>query len=281
MKTLQMYYQCWLEVTKQQRYRDKWLTDETYFRAIKAQFPTLETLDFDRGRMNKAIATHGGTTLDDFTESNQTGRFWRQGKGHDPFGNEKRTVWGYYVTAPGGLVKRPPDGKKSFLALLEDKKIGDHYSVARGVAEVVDLTSEIAEQSSAKRKAETKAAAVEEAKKPKHGTPAAKMLVETYWDSPEAKKLFLGNVNDERNVVHVLEERIERLQQANKTENGWRDIVAKQDKDNLCTSYDIFIIRQDLQSHGNSIRRLPEYSNLLSTLPSSFPPTRKYRLSIK
>ena len=31
MKTLQMYYQCWLEVTKQQRYRDKWLTDETYF----------------------------------------------------------------------------------------------------------------------------------------------------------------------------------------------------------------------------------------------------------
>ena len=41
MKTLQMYYQCWLEVTKQQRYRDKWLTDETYFRAIKAQFPMI------------------------------------------------------------------------------------------------------------------------------------------------------------------------------------------------------------------------------------------------
>jgi hypothetical protein len=40
MKTLQMYYKCWLEVTKQRRYQDKWLTDETYYRAIKAQFPT-------------------------------------------------------------------------------------------------------------------------------------------------------------------------------------------------------------------------------------------------
>jgi hypothetical protein len=84
MKTLQMYYQCWLEVTKQNRYHDKWLTDETYFRAIKAQFPTLESLGFDRGMMNKAISSHGGTTLDDFTESNQTGRFRRQARGHDP-----------------------------------------------------------------------------------------------------------------------------------------------------------------------------------------------------
>jgi hypothetical protein len=32
-KTALMYYQCWLEVTKQQRYWDKWLTDETYFQA--------------------------------------------------------------------------------------------------------------------------------------------------------------------------------------------------------------------------------------------------------
>jgi hypothetical protein len=74
MKTLQTYYQCWLEVVKQKRYQDKWLSDETFFRAIKAQFPTLETLGFDRGMMNKAISSFlGGVTLDDFTESNQTG----------------------------------------------------------------------------------------------------------------------------------------------------------------------------------------------------------------
>ena len=61
-----MIYQCWLEVTKQQWYQDKWLTDKTYFWAVKAQFPSLESLGFDRGLMNKAIGTYGGSTLDDF-----------------------------------------------------------------------------------------------------------------------------------------------------------------------------------------------------------------------
>ena len=159
-----MYYQCWLEVTKQQWYRDKWLTNETYFRAIKAQFLTLESLGFDRGKMNKAISTHDGTILDDFTESNHTGQFRRQAFGYDPFGNPRRNVWGYYVTAPGGLVQCPPDGKNSFLSLLQDKMLGDHYSVARSVPEIVDLSSEIAEQSSAKRKAEAKLAAVDKVK---------------------------------------------------------------------------------------------------------------------
>ena len=164
MKTLQMFFQCWLEVTKHQRYRDKWLSDETYFRAIKAQFPTLESLGFDRTNMNRAISVHGGSTMDDFTESNHTGRFRHQAYGYDPFGTPKRKVMGYYVTAPGGGVERPPDGKKSFLSLLQDQNIGDHYSVARGVPEIVDLMNEIAEQSLAKRKADAKLLAVDEVK---------------------------------------------------------------------------------------------------------------------
>ena len=131
MTSLQTYFQCWLEVVKQKRYQDKWLSDETYFRAINAQFPTLEALGFDRGMMNKAISSCGGVTLDDFTDSNQTGRFRRCSYGQDPFGNRKRKIWGYYITTPGGLVQRPPDGKKSFLSLLQDDRLNDHYSVAR------------------------------------------------------------------------------------------------------------------------------------------------------
>ena len=245
MKTLATYYQCWLEITKQQRYRDKWLSDELYFRAIKAQFPTLEALGFDRGMMNKAISSCEGTTLDDFTESNDTGRFRRSAKGLDPFGNPKRRIWGYYVTTPGGLVKRPPDGKKSFLSLLQDASINDRYSVARGLPEVVDLTTAIAEQSLAKRKADAQIAAQDATKRPKHGPISGKFVEEqTYWDSPEAKKLFLGKANDSRGVVDVLEERIERLQQANRTIDGWKDVIDKHDKDNLCSSFDVFIIRQ-------------------------------------
>ncbi len=44
--------------------------------------------------------------------------------------------------------------------------------------------------------------------------------------------------------VNVLEDRIERPQQANRTMHGWKDITDKHDKDNLCSSYDISIIRQ-------------------------------------
>ena len=94
--------------------------------------------------MNRAIGTYGGSTLDDFTESNQTGRFWHQVKGLDPFGNPRRHIMGYYVTAPGGIVACPPDGKRSFLSLLQDEIIGEHYSVACGVPEVLDLSREIA-----------------------------------------------------------------------------------------------------------------------------------------
>jgi hypothetical protein len=185
MKTLQTYFQCWLEVVKHKRYQDKWLSDETFLRAIKAQFPTLETLGFNRGMLNKAISSCGGAILDDFTDSNQTGRFRSRSFGQDPFGNPKRSIFGYYiVTTQGGLVQRPPDGKKSFLSLLQDKELNDHYSVARGVTEVVDLTVEIADQSSAKRKPQAQVEAEDEAKKPRHGPASSKIVVQTYWDNP-------------------------------------------------------------------------------------------------
>jgi hypothetical protein len=52
------------------------------------------------------------------------------------------------------LVERPPDGgKKSFLSLLKDLTINNHYSVARSVPEVVNSTNKIPEQLTAKRKA--------------------------------------------------------------------------------------------------------------------------------
>jgi hypothetical protein len=74
MKALQTYFQCWLEIAKQERYQDKWLSDETIFRAIKAQFPALEALGFNRGIMNKAISSYEGYLLRDIVKGVQ---FWR------------------------------------------------------------------------------------------------------------------------------------------------------------------------------------------------------------
>jgi hypothetical protein len=133
MKDLQLYFQCWVEVTKQNRYRDKWLTDETYFRAIKAQFPSLDSVSswFNRGKLNRAISVLGGSQLDDFSESNRSGMYRRKAYGVDPFGS-KRNIWGYFVTTPGQVVERPPEGKtKSFLSLLQDNILNDRYSVTQ------------------------------------------------------------------------------------------------------------------------------------------------------
>jgi hypothetical protein len=55
VKTLQQYYKYWPEVTKQKWYHHKWLTNETYYQAIKAQFPTVEslTVNFDRASVEE------------------------------------------------------------------------------------------------------------------------------------------------------------------------------------------------------------------------------------
>ena len=145
----------------------------------------------------------------------------------------------------------------AFLSSLQDESINDRYtSVARGLSEVVDLTTEIHVQSKARRKAEAVLAAsyCSSNKKAKAsttfaaaatpGSVSAKILVESYWDSPEVKKLFLGSLTDRRSVVHILGQRIERLHQVNKSPDGWQDLIDKHDLNNLCSAYDIFIIWQ-------------------------------------
>lgn len=203
--------------------------------------------------MNRAISMCGGMILDDFSDSNTTGLFRRKAKGICPLTNENRHIWGYYVTTPGGGVERPPDGKKSFLTLLQDTAINDRYSVARGLSNIVDLTTEINAQSKAKRKADAMIAAAEattqdlsgaEKKAKAFGSASSMIVEESYWDSPEAKKLFLGSSTNNQRVQDVLEQRIERLQQVNRSPDGWRDIIDNHDVDNLCSPYDVFIIRQ-------------------------------------
>ena len=41
----------------------------------------------------------------------------------------------------------PPDGKKNFLSLVQDKMIGDHYSVARGIPEFDECIANVGSKS--------------------------------------------------------------------------------------------------------------------------------------
>jgi IS4 transposase len=75
----------------------------------------------------------------------------------------------------------------------------------------MDLAIEIAEQTSAKWKTEANIAANDETKKPKLFLFQQWFVVETYWDSPKAKKLvfLFGNAHYDRDVQKVLEQQIE------------------------------------------------------------------------
>ena len=86
MKTLGVHYQCWLEVTKQGRYRDKQLCDETYFWALKVQFPTRDTVDFTRAITNRAISKGGGM------ETRQASLFRWQATGICPLTTEETSL---------------------------------------------------------------------------------------------------------------------------------------------------------------------------------------------
>jgi hypothetical protein len=124
--------------------------------------------------------------------------------------------------------------------MLQDATINARFTVARGSSEIVDLTTEthaVAAQSCGSQK---KAKASQLAS----GSDSAVILGESYWDSPKAKMLFLGSSTDNRSVFDVLQQRIERLQQLNRSPNGWRDLIDMHDVDILCSPYDIFIIQQ-------------------------------------
>jgi hypothetical protein len=45
---------------------------------------------------------------------------------------------GIICNTPGGREARPPNGAKSFLSLVQDEMIGDHYSVACGIKVTVE-----------------------------------------------------------------------------------------------------------------------------------------------
>ena len=205
-------FAAWLEVTKDPQYRNKWVVDDIWHQAIRDGYPNLAgNPDFNRGNTNRAISRFD-KSLDDFGETNKTGRFRRYVLTSDPSlkaGRIKRGVTFYYVTEPGTTVERPPEGDTTFFQIKEEEP----------------------EQEESKEEATT-------------ATRSISILDQDYFDSPECKKLFLGCSKSPLSVRDVLQHRIEKLRRVNKFEKAWRDVVENHDKDNVCSPYDIFVYRQ-------------------------------------
>jgi len=55
MAKYETYFKCWKVVLEESHLRGHWLTDTTWCCEMLHAFPYLDTLGFDRGRMNNAF----------------------------------------------------------------------------------------------------------------------------------------------------------------------------------------------------------------------------------
>ena len=109
-------------VSKTQRYRNKWLVDETWYQLMVHHSPTLQDINFSRKAMNTAISKNFGSKMDIFDNGNKSGMFRRTHSGVCPITKVCRTFTCYYVTDPGQIVDRPRSGVE-FWDSLDDLKV--------------------------------------------------------------------------------------------------------------------------------------------------------------
>jgi hypothetical protein len=237
----------WQNVAERNKFRGRWVCDETWFRVLKVDYPSLESLHdkgFTRSNLNKAIASVFKHTLDDFTESNTTGKFRRGFSRTCPYDTTlKRKVWYYYVTEEGTLVERPPEGVQ-LNTPLEDATIRPSRSRLRD-NEGDDVTRSIRQRIS---DSETSRSNTVTNNTVTNNSTRRLAQSFSYWNSPEARKLFApSEATKNDSLIDLLSRRIEKLQNVSRFPKGWRDVIETHDKDNLCTPYDINIIRQKSQ----------------------------------
>ena len=239
----------WQNVAECEKFRGRWVCDETWFRVLKVDYPNLESLHdkgFNRSNLNKAIASVFKHTIDDFTGANATGKFRRGFSLTCPYDKKsKRKVWYYFVTDKGTLVERPPEGSQ-LVTPPEDATIRPSRSRLRenegdDVARSIRQRIEENESSGSKTMANSNSTVVLP-----YGDCLAKSY--SYWNSPEARKLFAPSESSKDDLLtDILCRRIEKLRNVSSFPEGWRDVIETHDKDNLCTANDINIIRQKSQ----------------------------------
>lgn len=219
--------------------RGRWLSDAKLADLLLAYFKDRNTqVDFtvDYKAINRYMSTYFDN-LDDFTETNVCGVF------RIPFYDEdlSRRVTFYYSTLPGGSVEQPYSLDQVKSVTRDDQTRNPSKRSA----------AEDFEQQASRRVTPAQPSRQEEKEEgmslpsPIARPALAALISESYWDSPEAKKLFLTSTSDSRSVEVALNARIDKLRHVNKHgREAWRAIVETHDKDNRCIKEDIKRLQQ-------------------------------------
>jgi hypothetical protein len=242
-------YDAWITTGRDPRLRGKWMSDEVWYRTMIRVFPNMKTLGVTRQSMNKALGNIAKKN-DVFDNSKLNGLFRCTFNLDDPFqekdknGNfKKRKTTLYYVDDPSNSPPElPVRGNAAYDRIVKslDARIRlAHLEQLRNEA-TYRTTAEMIEE-------EMRNMSLEQEEEDPVPDTAAPVLEQDYFDSPEAKKLFLGDKTSAKSVRDVLENRIAKLQRVNRYGEGWREVVEQHDKDNLCTEHNIYVVRQRCQ----------------------------------
>lgn len=211
-KDTRLIYNAWLTTGKDPCLRGKWMSDEVWYRCIKRVFSNLETLGVTRQSMNKALGTmHSRENLFDPTVEN--GLFRCSFKVDDPFQEKdrngkfkKRNTTFYYVQDPSDT---PPELPVRGNPVHERLVRNFDARVRMAQQAQLQLLQNEESYSAASEMIEDamKNMSIEQEEEEEDDVPAAAapVLEQDYFDSPEAKKLFIGDKNSPKSVREVLE----------------------------------------------------------------------------
>jgi hypothetical protein len=228
IKNNDLIAKAWLQLSSNNTlYHDQWVSDETYFRAIDKQYPSLTgAVPFSRTALNRAL----GPLARELSPSNTSGIYQKSFTTTCPYDVDKRRRVRYYYRQVHGKRPSQPlaatDVTDAHAKLF--RALNNRMRLSRSEKEkhANDVVSEAIKRSIEVRR-------LESAKKQQHregdgtqGTLAAHVphgeggegedstdnddahIKYLYWTSDQAKKLFCGNSDDVSDVRDVLNERI-------------------------------------------------------------------------
>jgi hypothetical protein len=230
------------KTSQENRYQDRWLTDQKWSKLVHSHYfgkgtcnqdalkikESAEKMKFNRPNLIRSIGKKWAYTLDDFTETNQTGIFRHiVHSASCPDTGTRRRVTFFYVTKPGKVIKKPPEGH------IFKEDVQDHGTIGirkrRRLLQTEEATEEATTNSN--NSIESQQRRIQQL-----------LLLESRWHLPEYKKLF-GAKNGEA-VDQCLDRLIALMAHANSKVNAWRDVIDTHDKDGLCTNLHIHTLRQ-------------------------------------
>jgi hypothetical protein len=210
--------------------KEKWIGAETLTEAIGTANRTHGSLNLTPRILNRLLPKIAKyANIQHFDGQNQSGLFKLE------YSKKKY----YYIVQPGVQITYPlldkAGGASAFLKKVETDSKNITFRSNRENSIPLHVPQEEARQAISNQQPER----VSELPQSKR----QKLLKETYWDSPEAQKLFNPS-QDDVNSRETLQRRIKQLCLVQQGTDGWRHAVLGRDPDNICTENDKVVLRQ-------------------------------------